>query len=86
MTGSRDPRLGWSGSHAAPLAELAGALAGAESLDELSNRALRAVRSSLSFMREFMSDVEIRETATGTQVTLRRRLSAPLAAPNTGAS
>jgi PAS domain S-box-containing protein len=47
VTGSRDPRPGWSGSHAAALAELAAALAGAESLEELSNRALRAVRSSL---------------------------------------
>ena len=38
---------GWSGSHAAPLAELAAALAGAASLDELCDRAVEAVRSSL---------------------------------------
>jgi anti-sigma regulatory factor (Ser/Thr protein kinase) len=37
----------------------------------------------ISFMRELMSDVEIRETAGGTEVTLRRRLPELLPAEST---
>jgi len=47
VTSPADARSGWSGSHAAALAELAAALAGAASLDELCDRAVEAVRSSL---------------------------------------
>ena len=47
VAGRTETPAGWTGSDAAALAELASALASAESLEQLCNRALQAVRSPL---------------------------------------